>query len=187
MHKTAIQSRADQSRRSNMKNYTKLFVPVFLAILIGSLTFVFAQKKDDANKPPFPGGDRGDRGGMMPPPNGLNPRMLDELNLTAEQKTQVKGLMDKTRSDSEQFFEELKTSDAQLRLLTESGNFNEEKARQILSVKTQAQTEMEIIRLRADAAIYNLLTAEQKTQLAQIKEQRPQMPPNGGGFRPKER
>ncbi|MGC2238937.1 MAG: hypothetical protein WA584_22470 [Pyrinomonadaceae bacterium] len=68
----------------------------------------------------------------------------------------------------------------------ESGNFNEEKARQILSTKWQAQTEMEIIRLRSDAAILNLLTTEQKTQLAGLKEKRPQVPP-GDGFRPDER
>lgn len=163
-----------------MKNYLKIFVPVILAIVIGSLSFAFAQTKQDSNRP-FPKGERN-----MPPPIGLHPRMLDELSLTDRQKEQVRALADKARTDSEQFFEELKTADAQLRLLVESGNFDEEKARGILNNKSQVAVELELIRLRTDAAILNLLTAEQKTQLAQLKEKRPQTPPVGG-FKPNER
>ncbi|HEY0427074.1 MAG TPA: Spy/CpxP family protein refolding chaperone [Pyrinomonadaceae bacterium] len=161
-----------------MKNHVKLLIPVIVAILIGSLTFAFAQKRDEANKP-FPKGERN----MPPPPTGPNPRMLEELNLTDQQKEQVRALADKARTDSEQYFEELKTTDAQLRNLVESGNFSEEKARQILSTKAQVSTEMEIIRLRTDAAIFNLLTDEQKTQFAELKQKRTQVPP-GGDFRP---
>ncbi len=164
-----------------MKNHTKVFAPIFLAILLGSLSFVFTQTKGDGDRQ-FPKGERN----MMPPPIGLNPRMLDELNLTDRQKEQIRALADKARADSEQFFEEMRISDEQLKVLVESGNFNEEKARQILNTKSQAQTELEIIRLRSDAAILNLLTAEQKTQLAGLKEKRPQVPP-GGGFRPDKR
>jgi Spy/CpxP family protein refolding chaperone len=145
------------------------------------LTFAFAQTKGDTDKQ-FPKGERK----LMPPPIGLHPQMLEELNLSDQQKQQIRVFVDKARSDSEQYFEEMKASDAQLRILVESGNFSEEKARQILNNKSQIVTEMEIIRLRADAAILNLLTAEQKTRLAQLRERRPPTPP-GGGFRPNER
>lgn len=165
-----------------MKNHTKIFVPVILAILIGSITFAFAQTKDDGNRR-FPKDERN----MPPPrPGGIDPRSLEALNLTDAQKQQAQSLMEKARASSEQYFEELKTSDEQLKVLVESENFSEEKARQILANKTQVQTEMELIRLKTDAAILNLLTAEQKTQLAQLREKRPQVPP-GGGFRPNER
>lgn len=164
-----------------MKNHSKIFAPVFLAILLGSLSFVFTQTKGDGNRQ-FPKGERN----IMPPPIGLNPRMLDELTLNDRQTQQIQALADKARADSEQFFEEMRISDEQLKVLVENGNFNEEKARQILNTKSQAQTELEIIRLRSDAAILNLLTAEQKTQLAGLKEKRPQVPP-GGDFRPDKR
>lgn len=164
-----------------MKNYARIFVPFLVALLIGSLTFVFTQTRGDENKR-FSKAERP----LPPPPIGLHPRMLEELDLTDQQKEQVRALAEKARTDSEQFFEELKTSDAQLRNMVEGGSFDEEKARQILSVKTQVSTEMEIIRLKTDAAVFNLLTAEQKTRFAELKEKRRQTPPVDG-FRPKGR
>ena len=71
--------------------------------------------------------------------------------------------------------------------MVEGGSFNEENARQILTAKASAMTELEILRLRADAAIFGILTAEQKAQLAQLKEERPPFPPGDSGFRPNER
>ncbi len=67
--------------------------------------------------------------------------------------------------------------------MIESGSFNEEKARQILTAKSSAMTELELIRLRTDAAIFSILTTDQKAQFARLKTERPPMPPRKG-FRP---
>lgn len=167
-----------------MKNYVKVFTPVLLAILIGSLTFVFAQTKDgrgfDGKRPP-----RGE--GFAPPPagrGGLSPHVLEKLDLTSAQKEQIEAFQLNSRDAGKEFFEKVRTADEQLRTMVEAGNFNEENARQIISAKTSAMTELELIRLRIDAAIFGILTVEQKAQLARLKEERPPFPPGDGGFRP---
>ena len=169
-----------------MKSYLKVFAPFMLAILIGSLTFAFAQTKDggrgfDGKRPP-----RGE--GFEPPPqSGLPPHIFEKLNLTSAQKEQIEAYRTNSRDAGKEYFEKVITADEQLRTMVEAGNFNEENARQIIGAKTSAQTELELIRLRTDAAIFAILTAEQKAQLAQLKEERPPFPPGKDGFRPKDR
>lgn len=166
-----------------MKSYLKVFAPFMMAILVGSLTFAFAQTKDggrsfDGKRPP-----RGE--GFRPPPQGgLPPHVFEKLNLTSAQKEQIEAYRTNSRDAGKEFFEKVRTADEQLRTMVEAGNFNEESARQIISAKTSAQTELELIRLRTDAAIFGILTAEQKAQLAQLKEERPPFPPGKDGFRP---
>lgn len=161
-----------------MKNYIKLFAPLTMAILIGSLTFIFAQTKTNNFGDPN-AGDRKER--RMPPPNGLDPRLLEQLNLTDAQKEQIQALEINSRDAAKGNFEKVRGFDEQLKTPVESGNFNEDQARQILSDKAKAMTEMEIVRLRTDAAVFKILTTEQKAQLEQLKQQRPDF---GCGARP---
>lgn len=170
-----------------MKSYLKVFAPFMLAIMIGSLTFAFAQTRDggrgfDGKRPP-----RGGEGFGPPPQGGLLPHVFDKLNLSSAQKEQIEAFRTNSRDAGKEYFEKVRTADEQLRTMVEAGNFNEESARQIISAKTSAQTELELIRLRTDAAIFGILTAEQKAQLAQLKEERPPFPPGDGGFRPEKR
>ncbi|MDQ3710739.1 MAG: Spy/CpxP family protein refolding chaperone [Acidobacteriota bacterium] len=151
-----------------MKSYLKTFVPFLLAVLIGSLTFAFGQTKND-----FP--MRGGRD-FGAPPHGLNPRLLEQLDLTDAQKEQIGNLHEKSRADSQTHFDKIKVVQGQLKDAVEEGNFDESLVRQIIAQKMQAMTELEIIRLRTDAAIYKLLTAEQKGQLEQLKQRRPEFP-----------
>lgn len=165
-----------------MKSYIKVFAPFMLAVLIGSLTFAFAQTKDggrsfDGKRPP-----RGEGFGR----GGLPPHVFEKLDLTDAQKQQIETLQTSSRDSGKEYFEKVRTADEQLRTMIESGSFNEESARQIIIAKASAQTELELIRLRTDAAIFGILTVEQKAQLAQLKEDRPPFPP-GDGFRPTRR
>lgn len=169
-----------------MKGYIKVFTPFMLAIMIGSLTLAFAQTKDggrgfDGKRPPRAGGE-----GFGPPPmrGGLPPHVLEKLNLTDAQKQQIEAFRTNSRDAGKEFFEKVRTADEQLRTMIESENFSEENARQILAAKASAQTELELVRLRTDAAVFGILTAEQKAQLAQMKKDRPPFPPGDGGNRP---
>ena len=165
-----------------MKQYFKIFLPVALLILIGSLTFVFAQtsKKSDEK---FPGGDRK---GFRPPRglrgDGLPPPVLEKLNLSDAQKAQIKTLEEESRTASKTYFDKLAALDKDLRAATGGETFNENEARQILSSRAQIMTELELIRLKTGAAVRALLTAEQKAQLEQLKRERPEPPRDG--FRP---
>lgn len=120
-----------------MKNNIKIFAPFVLAILIGSLTFAFAQN----GKSSFNGGKNGNQFEHRMPPNGLNPRILDQLNLTDAQKEQIQAIQNNSRDTAKEDFDKVRAYDEQLRTLVESGNFNEDAARQILNTKAQAMVE----------------------------------------------
>jgi Spy/CpxP family protein refolding chaperone len=172
-----------------MKKHLNIFIPVALAILLGSLTFIFAQTVDNRAAGPRPE-KNGDFGPPPPPPEfgrggpgGFNPRIFDQLALTDTQKEQIRAIEFNSREASKEHFGKIKAADDQLRMMIDGGTFTEALARPIVRDKAQTMTELELIRLGTEAAINKLLTAEQKTQLAQLREKRPSFPP-GGGFGP---
>ena len=163
-----------------MKNIVKIFAPIALAILIGSLILAFGQTGSGQTsgdgkvfRPPMNGG----RGG-----GGIPPQVLDKLNLTDAQTQQIKTLQDAARAGSKENFDKIKTFDDQLKAMIDGGTFNEEQARQILTGKAVVMTELEIARIKTDIAVKNILTAEQKAQLETLKQQRPDF--GRGGQRP---
>lgn len=176
-----------------MKKHLNIFTPVALAILLGPLTFIFAQTADNGAARPRPE-KSGDFGPPPPPPEfgrggpgGFGPHMFNWLSLTDSQKEQIRAIEFNSREASKEHFGKIKAADDQLRMMIESGTFTEAQARPIVKDKAQTMTELELIRLGAEAAISKLLTPEQKTQLAQLKEKRPSFPPGGGFVKPGER
>ncbi|HQU82436.1 MAG TPA: Spy/CpxP family protein refolding chaperone [Pyrinomonadaceae bacterium] len=167
-----------------MKSYIKIFLPFAAAVLLGSLTLAFAQTKTTETKS-FSKGGRGGHGEFrrMPPPNGLNPRILEQIGLTDAQKTQIQTLLENSRSASQSYFEKLRGFDEQIRSLAESKTFDETQARAILKEKADVQIELDLIRLKTDAAVLAVLTTEQLAKLETLKQQRPEFPPRGE-FRP---
>lgn len=163
-----------------MKSYLKIFMPFAAAVLLGSMTISFAQTKTETK--PFGKGRHGEFG-KIPPPNGFNPRIFEQLDLTDAQKTQIQTLMENSRTASQAYFEKLRAFDDRLRGLAESEAFDEAQARQILRSKADVQIELDLIRLKTDAAVYDLLTAEQIAKFDLLKSQRPNFPPRGE-FRP---
>lgn len=169
-----------------MKMFRIIFAAFALATLVGSLTLMFGQSKGNGGRNAST--EAGDRqapdGRPMPPPHGgLDMHLLRELNLTSAQQEQFKALHEAARTASAQYFDQLKTIDDQLKAVTEAATFNEEQARKLLASKSQLMIELEVIHLRTDSAIYNALTAEQKAQLEQLKQQFRGFP-RGGGDRP---
>src|SRR5215213_2856453 len=137
-----------------MKNYLKIFAPFGLAILIGSLTFSFAQTKTAENGQ-FPKGERREFGRMPPfgfAPGGINPRALEQLSLSDEQKTQIRALQESARSASAVYFEKLQVVQEKIKDTTESEAFDETEARKLLKTRGEIQTELEIISLKTDSA-----------------------------------
>lgn len=172
-----------------MKKHLNIFIPVVLAILLGSLTFIFAQTGQENASRPAPG-KNSELAPPPPPPGGhrggFGPHIFDQLNLTDAQKEQIRAMEFASHEASKEYFAKVRAADDQLRMMVESGNYSETQARPILKDKAQTMTELELIRLGTEAVIQKLLTAEQKTQLAQLREKRPPFPP-GGGPRPGER
>ena len=158
-----------------MKSYLKIFTLILLAILLGtSLTFIFAQSRGGNNGNGHRPDVRGEGGGFDRCDfgfGGFNQRLLDQLNLTAEQGTQINALQTTAQTASESLRDELETIREQIRTAIENGALNEAQVTALLRSRAEIQVQLELIRLRANAAIYNLLTAEQRTLLETLRQQ----------------
>jgi len=125
---------------------------------------------------PPPDGFRGGRG----PGDGLGPFGRD-LNLTDEQKTQIKKIQDSFRAADKALFDQLRT-------LREgepdpmSGAFDETAVRAAAEARARIQIDLEVSRARMMSQIAAVLTSEQKAQFAarrkQFERQGPPPPPD---------
>ena len=156
-----------------MRTNLKIFIPLVLALVVGSVVYAFSQTGSAGTPPRPPHAPHGGPGG----PGGFNPWALEQLNLTDSQKQQVHALLQTAHEQAGSYEGTLRQTDDQLRTLVEGASFTDEAASALIKIKTDALAELELIRLRTDAAIYKLLTADQRAQLLQLRPQRPPMPP----------
>lgn len=160
----------------------KYILLIALILVAGSLALTYGQSKDTSLS-----GSTAQRDFPPPPPDGFRrgpgPDPLERINLTDEQREQI-GLIRLTARDASREQEsKVRAADEQIRMYVESGVFDIEKVKPLVKAKFDAQVSIELSRLAADAEINKILTSEQKTQLAQLRAQRPPTPP-GSGFGP---
>ncbi len=113
-----------------------------------------------------------------PPPPGMGPggpemmeHMARVLNLTDEQKAQIKAIHDAERAavePNEQKFGELHK---QLEDATANGQFDEAKVRDLASQQAQLHVNMLVEHERAKSKIYNILTPEQRAKADELHKQ----------------
>lgn len=149
--------------RLNWKKTAGVIVIACALMLVGAIVG-FSQG------PPHGGGFHGGPEG----PGGRHDHMehlARELNLTDDQKAQIKKLM-------ESFEESTKSLREQLRSLHESeadpmtgAQFDEAAVRKAAQARANIQVEMEVAHARLMSQIYNLLTTEQKAKLAELHQQ----------------
>ena len=96
-------------------------------------------------------------------------RMLD---LTDQQKQQLASARKAEKERMKPYREQLEATRKQIREDVMSGNFNEEKTRALLAQNAQARTELELSHARMHAALYNVLTPEQRTKLNEQRQKR---------------
>jgi protein CpxP len=126
------------------------------AILLMAALAAFSQGPDRPRRG-FPGGPGGPRDGI-----GLLPR---DLNLTPDQKTQIKKITDS-------FAESTKSLRDQLKTLHESepdpfsGTFDEATVRAAAEARAKVDIELSVARAQLMSQIAAVLTPEQKAQLA---------------------
>ena len=122
------------------------------------------------------GGGRGGRGGFGGPPhegrggNLLGPLARD-LNLTDAQHTQIKQIMDALQESTKSLHEQLRASGGGPFDGLKDGAFDEAAVRSAAQARAAIHVELEVARARAMSQVYALLTAEQKTKLAALREQ----------------
>jgi protein CpxP len=114
-----------------------------------------------------PGGPR--RGGALP--------FLGQLNLTDEQKEQVKTILDRSREESKPIAEELRKLQPQKQALIYTETFDEAGALALVDQEITLQKALTLNQMVTQHAVYNVLTAEQKAKLAELIAKRKEMGP----------
>jgi Spy/CpxP family protein refolding chaperone len=99
----------------------------------------------------------------------------DYLDLTEAQQAQIKQIIAKEKPALEPLFKQEMQGHEQMMQLIQSGGFDEAKAQAIATQGAQVHAQLEVQHARIASEAYQVLTADQKTKLAQFiskKEQR---------------
>ena len=153
------------------------------AVLLTSAAIVLSQQPQT---PPPPGGfgpgfGRGP-GAPGGPGEGFGPfgPIGRDLNLTDDQKAQIKNIQDSFRASDQALFDQLRTlHENQTDPI--NGAFDEAAVRSAAEARAKVQVELEVSHAKMMSQIFSVLTPEQKAQLAakhdQMRRQTPPPPP----------
>jgi Spy/CpxP family protein refolding chaperone len=144
-----------------MKSFTSRLLIAAMAVLLGSY-IANAQSADDAAPPPMHGHEFGMGGEHM---MGF---FAHQLNLTDDQKTQMKTIMHTAHPAMKPLFEQQRQIDQQLRQYVE-GNYNDAKVRALAAQKAQIEVELTVAQTKLHNQMYQLLNADQQSQLKQME------------------
>lgn len=150
-----------------MKSIRFRLLIAFLAVLMGSVV-AKSQTAEDAPPPP-PMHGHGMRMGMGM--EGHLHFLAAKLNLTDDQKTQMKAVMQKERPTLQPLHQQAHQIDLQLREYVE-GNFDQAaqaKVAALAAQKAQIQAQLTVEETRIHNELYQVLTADQKSQLKQME------------------
>lgn len=117
-------------------------------------------------------GDKGPRGPMMSPDAFpvqmlLRERVAEKLALTEAQKTQITALLDSAKANRPSR-DDMKAKRAAFKALMDADSFDENQARALLAERGEAQ----LAHLKLTHQVMQVLSAEQKATLADIKHHR---------------
>jgi periplasmic protein CpxP/Spy len=115
---------------------------------------------------PGRGGFRGGPGGR----DGLGPLARD-LNLTDEQKAQIKKITDGFEESTKALHEQMRALHESERDAPKDGVFDEAAVRTAAQARANVQIELEVAHARMMSQVFGVLTAEQKAQLAAKRQE----------------
>jgi protein CpxP len=133
-----------------------------MAVLLGS-AIAKAQSADTAPPPPMHG--HGHEFGMEGHRMGF---FAKSLNLTDDQKAQMKTVMQKEHPTMKPLFQQERQIDQELRAYVE-GPYDEAKVRTLATQKAQIDVERTVAETRVHNQLYQLLTADQQAKLKQME------------------
>src|ERR1700736_1622608 len=145
-----------------MKSFRFRLLVAALAILLGSA--IAKSQTVDAPAPP-PMHQHGHGFGMEGHRMGF---FAKQLNLTDDQKAQMKTIMQKEHPTMKPLFQQEHQINQQLRAYVE-GSYDEAKVRALAAQKAQLDVEKTVAETRVHNQLYQLLTADQQAKLKQIE------------------
>ena len=110
----------------------------------------------------MPGGPGGDLHHML----GF---FTDYLDLTSAQQDQVKAIWAKEKATLQPLHQQMEQYHASMQALEASGTFDEAKTRALATQNAQTMIELQVQHARIKAEMIQVLTADQKTKLAQFE------------------
>ncbi|CUB02946.1 Periplasmic protein refolding chaperone Spy/CpxP family [Marinomonas fungiae] len=130
-------------------------------------------------------GHQGDKGSHAKKGHGAcgdESALMAELNLTDEQKSEVKALRQANREQMKAYFEqhgegmmaERQKQQADMQKLVMADSFDEKAAQKLADGKAQKQASMMVKKLQAEHQMVSLLSAEQKVKYAKLKQEQKQ-------------
>ena len=132
-----------------------------MAVLLGSAIAKSQTAADAPPPPPMNGHGYGMEGHRM----GF---FAKALNLTDDQKAQMKTIMQKEHPTMKPLMQQQHQIDLQLRQYVE-GTFDPAKVQALAAQKAQLQVQVTVAETRIHNELYQLLTADQRTQLKEIE------------------
>jgi Spy/CpxP family protein refolding chaperone len=148
-----------------MKSIRFRLLVAALAVVLGSAV-ARSQTSTDAPPPaPMQGhhefGMRGHRMGFF----------AKQLNLTDDQKTQMKAIMEKEHPTMKPLMQQERQIDQQLRQYVE-GTYDSAKVQALAAQKAQIQAQLTVNETRIHNELFQLLTPDQQSQLKQLEANR---------------
>jgi periplasmic protein CpxP/Spy len=149
-----------------MKAFRFRLLIAAMAVLMGSVMAKSQSTEDAAPAPPMHAHHHmgAGMGGHM----GFLSR---ELNLTDDQKAQMKALMQKEHPTMKPLFQQERQIDQQLRQYVE-GSFDPAKVQALAAQKAQVQAQITVNETRIHNQLYQLLTPDQQSHLKEIEAKR---------------
>ncbi|HZR66273.1 MAG TPA: Spy/CpxP family protein refolding chaperone [Terriglobales bacterium] len=99
---------------------------------------------------------------------------LRELNLTDDQKTQIKQIFQNEKTAMKPLMQQAFASRKQMMDLVTSDKFDEATAAKIATQESQLHARLEVEHAKIASQIYQLLSSDQKSKVAEIKAQHEQ-------------
>jgi Spy/CpxP family protein refolding chaperone len=143
----------------------RLFVAA-LAVMLGT---ALAQSQTTDTTPPPPG--HGGMHGVL----GMDGHMMEFyakfLNVTDEQKTQMKVVLQKERPTLQPVMQQLHQMDQQLKQY-EEGTYDEAKVQSLVAQQSQTLVQLKVNETRIHNELYQLLTPDQQSKLKEFEANR---------------
>ena len=121
-------------------------------------------------------GGPGFRHGGPPNPEMMISHMTQALGLSADQAAQIKSIFEAERTANEPNAQKMRDIGDQIRAAGANGQFDEATVRTLARQQADLMVEQIVSRERSRAAVYAVLTPEQRTKFDSM---RPQGPPPG--------
>jgi Spy/CpxP family protein refolding chaperone len=148
---------------SQLKSFGSRLLIAAMAVLLGSV-IAKSQTADAAPPPPPMHGHEfgmGGEGHMM----GF---FAKNLNLTDEQKTQMKTIMQTAHPTMKPLFQQEHQIDQQLRQYVE-GTYNDAKVQALAAQRSQVEVQLTVAQTKLHNQLYQVLTTDQQSQLKEME------------------